>query len=105
MELKSVQLNIAARKAELQLDETQLEGKKLTGSIKSVKLAMKRCETLAETVIAKAKNVYRTVEELSQLKTGRLRNLVSRTYQLRSKTTLMKAEEDFNIDGEKINLG
>jgi hypothetical protein len=105
MTLQSVELDVATHRAELRLDETRLEGNKLSGTIQSVKLAMKRCETVAETVIAKAKNVYRAVEELSQLKTGRLRHLVARTYQLRSKTALMKAEEDFKIDGEKINLG
>ena len=64
-----------------------------------------RLETLAGTVVEKAKNAYRTVERLAQLKTGRMRTLVDETYQFKSKKAFLKSEDDFKIKGDKIHLG
>jgi hypothetical protein len=105
VDLRSAELGIWARKGELRVDEAEIQGEKLFGAIASVKLTMKRCETLVGTVIEKAKTAYRTVEELTQLKTGRLRTLVDGVYQLQSQTALLKAKEDFKVDGEQIHLG
>jgi len=64
-----------------------------------------RLETLAETVVSKAKNVYRSVEQLTQLQTGRLRTLVKGSWHASSKNAFLKAEEDFKVDGDQIHLG
>jgi len=66
---------------------------------------VERFETLAETVIQKAKNVYRTVERLTQLRTARLRTLVDETYQLKSRNAFVKTEEDFKVRADHIYLG
>ena len=60
---------------------------------------------VVETLIERASNSYRTVEELSQVTAGRMRALVSGLYQVRSKTANLRSEEVFKIDGEKIHLG
>ena len=103
--LRGTELGVSARKGELRIDETEVAGRRLSGAIANVKLAMDRCETVADIVIEKARNAYRTVAELTQLKTGRMRTLVDDTYQLRSRTALLKAEKDFKVNGEKIHLG
>jgi len=103
--LRGTELGVSARKGEVRIDEADVAGRRLSGAIANVKLAMGRCETVVETVVEKARNAYRTVAELTQLKTGRMRTLVDETYQLRSKTALLKAREDVKIDGEKIHLG
>jgi len=48
-----------------------------------MKMAARRIERVAETVIEKAKNIYQTVEELTQLQTGRMRTLVKGTCHLK----------------------
>ena len=53
----------------------------------------------------KARNVYRTADELTQLKTGRLRTVVESSAHFKANAAFFKATEDFNVDGEKINLG
>ncbi len=105
VDLRGTLLGLSARKGELRIDEAEVTGKRLSGAIANVSLAMDRCETLVGTVIEKARSVYRTVAELAQIKAGRMRTLVDETYQLQSRTAFLKAEKDFKVDGEKIHLG
>jgi hypothetical protein len=74
-------------------------------SARKISFTACRLETLADTVVSKAKNVYRTVEELTQLQTGRLRTLVKGSWLAKSKNAFLKADEDFKVDGEQIHLG
>ncbi len=70
-----------------------------------LKLISGKVETLANDIIEKAKTVYRTVEGLTQLRTGRMRTMVEASYHLKAKKTFLKAEEDFKVKAEKIHLG
>lgn len=74
-------------------------------SARKISFVAHRLETLAETVVSKAKNVYRTVEELTQLQTGRLRMLVKGSCHLKARDAFLKAEQDFKVDGDQIHLG
>ena len=60
---------------------------------------------MAESMIEKARNVYRTVEQLSQLKAGRVRTLVASTFFFRTRKAFIHSEEDYKIKAEKIHLG
>lgn len=64
-----------------------------------------KLETLVDTVLEKAKNVYRFAEKLTQIKTGRMRTIVEGTSHLKTKKAFYKAEKDFKIKGDKIHLG
>jgi hypothetical protein len=82
-----------------------MNSKKLTANVGYAKLVFDRLETIADTLVEQAKNVYRTVAQLTQLRTGRMRTLVNETYQFKANKAFMKAEDDFKIKGEKIYLG
>ncbi len=103
--LDSEDLDLHARKAKLSIDVAHYRGQRLEATLQQIKSVAKRSEVLAETLIEKAKNTYRSVEALSQLTAGRVRTVVEGAYQLRSKDAFLKADEDFKIDGEKIHLG
>ena len=97
-------------KTRVNIEQGDLEFIARTGSIsfhaaKTISFAAHRLETVAETVVAKAKNLYRTVEELTQLQTGRLRILVQKTCHLKARNANLVAEEDFKVDGKQIHLG
>jgi len=64
-----------------------------------------RLETTTDTLVENAKNVYRTVKELTQLRTGRNRTFVEETYQLNADKVLLKSENDVKVKAEKIHLG
>jgi hypothetical protein len=105
MLLASPALEMSAQRATLFLQEAQIAGKKLLGRIGSVHLIARKFESVADTVMARAKNVYRTVSELSQLKAGRQRVLIEKTSHLKARQTILKSEGDFKVKAEKIHLG
>jgi hypothetical protein len=103
--LQGQSVGVMAQRGVFQVDETTYIGKKLLGKVDGVKLIAGRIEATAQSLIEKAKNVYRTVEQLSQLKTGRMRTLVDSTFHFKAKKAFLKAEEDYKIKAEKIHLG
>lgn len=105
MHLASPVMEMTAQRAQLFLQETQIAGKKLLGRIENVQLIARIIESVADTVMAKAKNVYRTISELSQLKAGRQRTLIEKTLHMKAQKTILKSEKDFKVKAEKIHLG
>lgn len=103
--LKSAKVRLTAQLGEFQLKETRFVANKFRGTIEDSKLVVDSLSTVANTVTEKAKNVYRTVEQLTQLKTGRMRTLVASTFHLKSHKTMMKSQEDFKVNADKIHLG
>jgi len=83
----------------------EMESRELNIKSASARWVVDRMETLTGTLVEKARNAYRTVEQLSQLRTGRMRTLVDQTFHLRSRKAFLKSDEDFKIKGEKIHLG
>ncbi len=98
-------LDIRSRVASLSIARAVYEGKQFSASVTRARLTLGRLETVAGTLVQKAKNVYHSVEQLSQLKAGRMRTLVSGSCYLKSEKVKFKASDSFNIDGERINLG
>ncbi len=95
----------AARAVRIDGETLELTGHRLHVKTRHAKWIVDRLETIAGTVLETAKNAYRTVEQLAQLKTGRMRTLVDETYQLKSKNAFVKSEEDIKITGDQIHLG
>jgi hypothetical protein len=105
IELNSPQFTLQSAKAELNMAETQYQGLRLSASIAHSKLFLGKLNTTVGRLIEKAKNVYRQVDNLNQLKAGRMRSLVKGSYHLKSESINQKAEKEVRIDGDKINLG
>jgi hypothetical protein len=96
--VNSPEVGIEAQRGVFQVEDMRYTGQKLLSKID-------RLETAASTVIARAKNVFQTVEQLSQVKAGRMRTLVDKTFHFKSKRAYLKSEEDYKIKAEKIHLG
>lgn len=105
MNLSSPEVGIAAQRGEFQIEETEYTGEKLLVKIGFAKLMIQRLETIAKSINLKAKNIYKRVEQLSQLKTGRMRTLVDSTFHFKSRKAFLKSEEDFKVKADRIHLG
>jgi hypothetical protein len=62
-------------------------------------------EVAADRWIERMRNVYREVEELSQTHAARIRSIAKETMQILGRRTIVKAEEDMKVKGERIHLG
>jgi hypothetical protein len=98
-------LTLDAGRAHLNVEETRFIGKRLLGKIVFTQLVADKCETITRVLVEKSKNAYRTVEQLSQLQTGRMRTLVEETYQLTAGKAFLKSRQDFKVKADKIHLG
>ncbi len=105
LKINSAEVGITAQKSEFNIKETRYVGKIFRGKIDDAQLIARKVTTIAKSITEKAINVYKTVEQLTQLKTGRMRTMVVSTFHLKAKKTYMKAEEDFKINADKIHLG
>ena len=105
IEMSSSDLNINSQRSQFYMDNTKYIGNEFSGKIKNVKLIMVKLESISNTILQKAENIYQTVKGLTQFKTGRMRTLVDSTFHLKGKKVFIKAEEDFKVKGEKIHLG
>lgn len=103
--LSAEELNVTARNGDVQIDEARYTGHKLLGRVTSARWVADRVETVAGSIVEKAKNVYRTVERLSQLRAGRVRTKVDSSYHLKADQAFMKTKGDFKVDGRQIHLG
>lgn len=103
--LSSTRLAITALQGEFQLKETRFVSSKFLAKIEDSQLIVGKLSTIANSITEKAKNVYKTVEQLSQLKAGRMRTLVESTFHMKAKKTYMKSQEDFKVNANKIHLG
>lgn len=105
IEMKSSTTTLEAAKGVFNIADGAFSGVRFTASIAQSKLILGKLNTSVGRLIEKAKNVYRQVENLNQLKAGRMRTRVKGSYHLKGESLNQKAEKDVRIDGEKINLG
>ena len=104
-QLNAPELKFTGKRGDFQLGETHIVSGRVVAGIGQAKCHFRRLETVTKTLIEKAKNIYRTVEGLTQTRARRVRTLVDETYHLQSKTAMLKSEEDFKVNGERIHLG
>jgi hypothetical protein len=103
--LFSPQLSINSVQAEVSIQHLSFFGTFLQGQIERIKLIGQTCDSIFERVSQRVKRSYRWVDELDQLKAGQLNYLVKKLMSLRGKYSVLTAEEDVRIDGDKILMG
>ena len=92
IKLTSPEVAVTAQRGEMQIEETRYTGKKCIGTFGYARLIFGKLETVANCVVEKAKNVYRTVTGLTQLRTGRMRTKVDATWHFKSNKAYLKAD-------------
>ena len=105
IKLSSPELGVTAQRGAIHIEDSTYIGNKFSATFKHGKLIIGKLEIIANDIISKARNVYQTVDELSQLKTGRMRTLVKSTFHMKAKKSYLKADDDFKINADKIHLG
>jgi hypothetical protein len=103
--LVSPELSVNSVQAEVSIQHLSFFGAFLQGQIAKIKLIGQTCDSVFERVSQRAKRSYRWVEELEQLTAGQLSYLVKKLMSLRGKYSVLTAQEDVRIDGNKILMG
>lgn len=83
----------------------ELEGSTVTLTAERLRQVAGVVETHASRILERAKDAYREVEGLSQLRAGHVRTVARQTFRVLADRLRMKAKKDAAIDGDKIFLG
>jgi ribosomal protein L17 len=94
-----------AQRVEVRARELRQTVQRLVTHAGDVQLVAERVESVVEQVIEKAKRSYRSVEDVAQLCAGRVRILVTDTYHLKARKTLLRSSRDFKVKADQIHLG
>lgn len=103
--LRAPSLGVETRRASVAADELSYRGRKLRARLESALLVADRVETVAQRIVERAKNVYRRVEGLHQLRAGRSRTHVEGSHVLHAERSRIHARGPLKLDGERIHLG
>jgi hypothetical protein len=98
-------LDIRSGQGRIELDDVDYRGKRLISRVARARLAWGRLESLVDCLVQKARTSFTTVEELSQTKAGRMRTLVAGAFRMKAERASLKTGKNFDIDGERINIG
>lgn len=101
----SAELSVNSMQAEVTIQHLSFFGMFLQGQIERIKLIGQACDSVFDRVSQRVKRSYRRVEELEQLRAGQLSYFVKKLMSLRGKYSVLTAEEDVRIDGDKILMG
>ena len=85
--------------------EAMLEAPRLTVRASELTQLVGRWELRAERIVESAKDAYREISELLQVRAGRVRTLVRGTSQLVAGRTEIVSDEDTIVDGKRVLLG
>lgn len=105
LKMNGSKINITSARADFHIEDFKYLGSKFSATLKYGKLIIGKIETTANDIFCKAKNIYNTVDELTQIKTKRMRTLIKSSLHLKSKNSYLKSDEDFKINAKKIHLG
>ncbi len=99
------ELDLDSAKGDIKITEATYQGRILGMTVERTKMLIGKVNSTVGRLVEKAKNVYRDVENLNQVKAGRMRTLVDGSYHVKGERIVEKARKEVRIDGEKINLG
>jgi hypothetical protein len=103
--LVSRRLAVHSGEAEVLVPRLSFFGTFLQAQVDTIKLFGRACDSVFERVSQRVRRCFRRVEELDQVTAGQLDCRVKKLLSLRGKYSVITAEEDVRINGDKILMG
>jgi hypothetical protein len=103
--LNSENLNIKTTTGHVSVKDMRYLGKRLVGKLGKTSLVVDKVEYVFGQVIERTKNVYRTIENLLEVKAGRIRTIANGTNEIKGKRLRINGDDSVKIQGDKIHLG
>jgi hypothetical protein len=101
----SRRLSIHAGEAEIHVPDLSFSGTFFRAQVQAIKVVARAFDSVFERISQRVKRSFRRVEELDQLKAGQIDHRAEKLVSIRGKYSMLTAEEDVRIDGDKILMG
>lgn len=98
-------VSVQAARATIGLGALQLAAGLVEATVDRVKTVVDLLDTVAQRVRVKAGSMHRQVEDLDHLQAGQLFYSIKNVLNMRGKHTVLSAESEVRVDGERIHLG
>jgi len=105
LNLTAPKIELSAQNAKVAFDQMEYVGSHLEAHVERIKLFGATCHSAFERVSQRVKRSYRWVAEIDQLQAGHLNYLIKELLNVRGKYSVITAEKDVRIDGDKIMMG
>jgi hypothetical protein len=105
LRLNDEETALSSRRVKLVSGVASVVARHLSSSAIDVVSKAERWELEADRIVERSRDVFREVEELVQLRAGRVRQFVQELYHLKSGQTALHSDEETRVDGKKILLG
>ncbi len=105
VEVRTPRLRADAATAEVTLKEARLEAELVQSTLRRAQRTVDVLETQAGRIVERARESYREVEGLAQMRAGRIRQVSERAIHLLAERLALRAVKDVKVDGEKILIG
>ncbi len=99
------ELEVKAVDGRFSIDRLTTLSRHLLAEVVNAKVVAGAIDSVVDRVSAKIKRAYRTVEELDQLRAGRIDHSAEKSLHLPAEDALVTATELVKFDGEHIHLG
>lgn len=105
LSLASNNFYLASNKGKAHIENLSFTGKKLTTSLKKIKMVCVSVEQIFARLTQKLINSFKFVKEHNEVQSNSSRYLVEDTLTVQSKNATHMAEEIITLNGEQIHLG
>lgn len=101
----SEEYSVIAKQALFGIDSLTAVGSKLVSKINSIESIAGTVQTVADNLIQKLKNSFRSIDGVDQTHSRDVINSVDNLYSMRAKQAAILARKDIKIDAERIHMG
>lgn len=103
--LASSTLQAVADQGEISISHLSFLGRHFEGTISQIKLIAGKFESFIDFFRQNTKRSYRSVEDIDQLRAGKIDYDAEKLMSIRGKYSIVTAKEDIKIDGKMIHMG
>jgi hypothetical protein len=103
--LVSRRLSVHAGEAEVHVTDLSFAGAFFRAQVETIKLFARACDSVVERISQRFRRSFRRVEDLDQVRARQIDHRAEKLLSLRGKYSMLTAEEDVRIDGDKILMG
>jgi hypothetical protein len=101
----SSDLKVHSQRAEVSISQLFYLGTSIFAQLGKIKVLATTVESTVKRLTQKIMQSYRTVEDLDQVKAGKIDYNAEKTMSLHGKYSLITAKKDIKIDGKMIHMG
>ncbi|KAF1070024.1 DUF3540 domain-containing protein [Variovorax sp.] len=105
LELAAPELDLQARKAQLEVGEMDYRGGEVRITTLVARFVGRTCETVLDRLSVLTRSSFRLTEEVEQVRAGQIDYQAEETLRLHAKNTLVSSKGLVKVDGEQIHMG